>query len=985
MKINPLFNIKKTETVASSKQDIQAEQTNYSAPTQVGLQSKFNDHLLAFKGRVDKGLDRFYDANKNRMPSTVRRYVEALEDKSRLTPIEAQQRAFNKLPEAKTIADIKNAYPDEELFKELITTEQSKAKRGILNSIRENKELMELYGNSVLKDDSDLTVYLVKKVFLESKTIDEINADLENDINEDFKADFKHKNKDSKFVYGSTLRSLGIQLPNFEYMQSLRYTRDGYSDKVGEKISEGQIAFWESLSDEERTARAKKSVKEFENWWNSYTINQKLDMIADKMTTLDMLKDFKKSAKKEAKQNNRTQEPKTENQHPKKHTKVGSEKLSKDELFIKWATANLKIFEETLTEADKDSLHIKRMQRLAQRWASMTATEKTDYINKMKAGSEPIKFAMIDAWNHSKNLIKDLSLHLRANQIYKPSDVLYSSQEFSEFQSRLMTQFWDEHPQYANELGNNIIRSTEKVQDAITRGTFEELKRQILRDKSDREKEINKFRIQTKPEPPKTNNTVTNTEFSYLDEFKKLYLKTTQERMHYIPNEYLDKYFESIKDLPKEYVLSWIKNLKGEYLTPQDKANLNELLKAESEKSCFEPNRTLEATLANVLYAHTKNPSVYELSFSDLKGAIYKLEKGQNPITFYSMKLQENFILPVVTKVKLNKTKIEADYKNISAPLSHFDIDNILHCYFTIDKDFLEKNKDNPTEAKKQIEEAQQKLYDYIKKYNQSIFIIFSGKSMHSPEVKDKFYKKFVMNMPKDIITGPFKPNITSLEDFRYEQKLKEARYAYAKKYDFVPTIAIDSIFDEMSKIFRENKKDISLDTVINQVCKKRTSEKDAGKSIYYPKTDMHIETKLKSLAIEQALADVLYEATGNTDVYSFPFEVLCDNLEVFKLVKKFPSIEKRCPATHWHKETILVAKKRPNLSRINQLYKDYLNEIQIWCKEIANHKIKADFEDLLYILNPEENNPMKDIAVAERMGLYAMAPEKITITPNKN
>ena len=215
MKINPLFSIKKIETVASSKQDIQAEQTNYSAPTQVGLQSKFNDHLLAFKGRVDKGLDRFYDANKNRMPSTVRRYVEALEDKSRLTPIEAQQRAFNKLPEAKTIADIKNAYPDEELFKELITTEQSKAKRGILNSIKENKELMELYGNSVLKDDSDLTVYLVKKVFLESKTIDEINADLENDLNEDFKADFKHKNKDSKFVYGSTLRSLGIQLPNF--------------------------------------------------------------------------------------------------------------------------------------------------------------------------------------------------------------------------------------------------------------------------------------------------------------------------------------------------------------------------------------------------------------------------------------------------------------------------------------------------------------------------------------------------------------------------------------------------------------------------------------------------------------------------------------------------------------------------------------------------------------------------------------------------
>ena len=78
-------------------------------------------------------------------------------------------------------------------------------------------------------------------------------------------------------------------MPEFEYQQSLRYTREGYADIVGDKISQGQRAFWDSLDDRERTERAKKSVEKMENWWNSLTGNQKLDMIADQLTELDML------------------------------------------------------------------------------------------------------------------------------------------------------------------------------------------------------------------------------------------------------------------------------------------------------------------------------------------------------------------------------------------------------------------------------------------------------------------------------------------------------------------------------------------------------------------------------------------------------------------------------------------------------------------------------------------------------------------------
>ena len=107
------------------------------------LRSKFNDHMLSFKSRVDKGLDRFYETNKDRMPSTVRRYVEALDDKKRITPLEAQQRAFSQLKDAKSVEDIKKAKECyDNLIQELLLTLEAKLKSAFMlpaNSSFENK------------------------------------------------------------------------------------------------------------------------------------------------------------------------------------------------------------------------------------------------------------------------------------------------------------------------------------------------------------------------------------------------------------------------------------------------------------------------------------------------------------------------------------------------------------------------------------------------------------------------------------------------------------------------------------------------------------------------------------------------------------------------------------------------------------------------------------------------------------------------------
>ncbi len=59
-----------------------------------------------------------------------------------------------------------------------------------------------------------------------------------------------------------------------------------------------------------------------------------------------------------------------------------------------------------------------------------------------------------------------------------------------------MSEFWETHPDYAEKLGNNIRQSQLKVDLAIKRGTFEELKNQINRDKNYRIKQLDRLKAE---------------------------------------------------------------------------------------------------------------------------------------------------------------------------------------------------------------------------------------------------------------------------------------------------------------------------------------------------------------------------------------------------------------------------------------------------------------------------------------------------------
>ena len=973
MKINPSLYIYRNYNNHNNdnKKENNAPQTQ-QATKPFELTSKFNDHLIAFGARVDKGLERFYEANKDHMPVTVKNYIEQLNDKTPLSPTEAQKNAFAKLETAQTIEDIKTAYPDEPLFQNLINPTESKATRGLLNSVKENDELLALSNQGVLKDKTNLTVYLVKKIFLEGKTIEEINNDLETDLDEDFKADFKFKNKDktteTHYIYGSTLKALGIKTPDFEYQQSLRYTRDGYSDMVGEKISQGIKAFFDALPEEERTARNKKSVQNFENWWNSLSKNQKLDMIADQLTTLDMLKDYKKFKRNEAKPQQTTQKTTRQEKPQRQHTKIESKILKQDELFIKWATNNLKIFEATMTEADKDTLHIKRMQRLSARWKEMTPEQKTDYISKMKSGSEPLRFTMIDAWNHSMDLIKDLSLHLKQNQIYKPADLIYSTDEFSQFQSQVMTDFWQNHPEYATMLGENITASQEKVKDAISRGTFEELKKQIMRDKTQRIKELEKFKAQL----PKTNDFSASKaeEPQYKKDFKKAYDNHVYGKIKSMPkNAYNDLYDSYLDTLPEDIVKLWIKNLNGEPLSSADAKKLKDVIGKELPQTA-RFNRALEAAFADTLYDCTKDPAVYQMSNSDVKIAMYHLERNESPIHIISHKIGREFVLRI-DKNKINPARINMLYEMYKQSLSDDELDEITDLYFEV--------KDN---------NRKEELKEYINQYGKSALILFSDKSTYNNDVKNNFYKKFLMNMPESLhyINCYIEP-----DNLQKEAEIKKAKFRLEKRFDFIPTAFMDVYFKEAARTLRCSASDKEIKNYSELACAKRKTPKDNAKLGIVAKSSMRTENKLKMLAMEQALADVLYEATGNSDVYLMQFEELCDNIELFLMIKKYPTEERTYTLQKIETPVTITAYKRPDIKSISRRYTEYFNEIKDWVNEDVKNSGTANFEDLLYILNPEENVIQKDLAVIKRMSYYGfnlkhfnVMSTKININPDE-
>jgi len=217
------------------------ETQEYSKNTTNSIVPNYNDYLLSFGARIDKSSQAFFERNKDKMPATVKKEtIEALERGENITPLELHKRAYGLLAvEDITIDDIKEIYAEDKLFDDLKNIDNMKlVKQGIVREIQIMKDDFKADNLSIFKDaeknGNDLTLYLLRKFYLEGKTYEEVNKDIHKDIHEIFQKDESHT-----YIYPSTLKLLGIKLPSREYLHSLFFTREGMEDIQGEKIKQG--------------------------------------------------------------------------------------------------------------------------------------------------------------------------------------------------------------------------------------------------------------------------------------------------------------------------------------------------------------------------------------------------------------------------------------------------------------------------------------------------------------------------------------------------------------------------------------------------------------------------------------------------------------------------------------------------------------------------------------------------------------------------
>ena len=209
----------------------------------------YQDFNIKFTGRTPED---FYaqDFNRNNMPKTMLEYLDTdYYQRQHIPPEQMMREVFKYLNNAKNFGQVKDLYPNEDLFKDLHPN-NIKSKKGILPEIKVARELSDV---PLLKDGNDnFGMYLLKKIYTEGKTLKEISKDfLEKDINEEYKGFVTAP------VEYSTLSAYGIKYPKGAFWHSFIATRDEYKKFFVENMPKYNLEGNNSVSGSGVSSRSK--------------------------------------------------------------------------------------------------------------------------------------------------------------------------------------------------------------------------------------------------------------------------------------------------------------------------------------------------------------------------------------------------------------------------------------------------------------------------------------------------------------------------------------------------------------------------------------------------------------------------------------------------------------------------------------------------------------------------------------------------------
>ncbi len=180
----------------------------------------YQDYNINFGARLFRTPANFYAQpfNKSGMPQTMKDYLnDDYEDRQNIPPAQMMKIVFEPIQIADNLEDVKELFPDEPLFENLSSTPKRKVRTGVIAEI----DLMKDENGKLFKDINDsLGLYLLKKIYLEGKSLKEINNDFQKDISPEYRGL-------SPIDY-STLGAYGIKMPNLAFWKSFLATREDF-------------------------------------------------------------------------------------------------------------------------------------------------------------------------------------------------------------------------------------------------------------------------------------------------------------------------------------------------------------------------------------------------------------------------------------------------------------------------------------------------------------------------------------------------------------------------------------------------------------------------------------------------------------------------------------------------------------------------------------------------------------------------------------
>ena len=214
-----------SQKVLLSSQDNKNLNSNKNIENKSNKQYSYNplayqDYGISFSARLFRTPANFFEQDFNRkgMPETMKNYLfDDYEDRQNMPPAQMMRLVFDDINETKSLEQVKRIYPNEPLFNNLRDIPGRNARTGVIAEI----ELMKQEDKSLFKNGQDnLGLYLLKKIYLEGKTLKEINNDFQKDISVYYKGL-------SPIKY-ETLSAFGIKFPNSAFWKSFTATREDF-------------------------------------------------------------------------------------------------------------------------------------------------------------------------------------------------------------------------------------------------------------------------------------------------------------------------------------------------------------------------------------------------------------------------------------------------------------------------------------------------------------------------------------------------------------------------------------------------------------------------------------------------------------------------------------------------------------------------------------------------------------------------------------